>query len=314
MSNQQRRLASLALTPLLLVFVAACSSVGGTVPSPTTAPTGGISEAPSASPSEVASPSAAGGIDHKTGATDVLLRYDEGGGLMMAGYSAAQAPIFTLYGDGTAIFRNPLKEPPPAQGSTMAFNPLRTAKLTQDQIGELLTLALGEGGLAVARPNYDNPMVADVGTTVFTIDAGGIKKAVSIMALGMDVDPSNPDGPARAAFKKLAARLADFDQGGSIATAVYEPKAYRATLVDGGGMVAPDTVDWPWKDLTVKDFKADADPNGNQFPHATLTAEQVAALGLKDVQGGSFGTPIKGTDGKPYVLALRPILPDDPEA
>ena len=310
MSNRQRRLASLVLTPFLLVSVVACSSGGGVGASPSAAP----SAAPSGSPSGEPSPSAAGGIDHKTGASDVLLRYDEGGGLMMAGYSAAQAPIFTLYGDGTAIFRNPLMEPPTAQGSTMPFSPLRTAKLSEEQIAELLTLALGEGGLAVARPNYDNPMVADAGTTVFTIEAGGIKKAVSIMALGMDVDPSNPDGPARAAFKKLADRLADFDQGGSLETSVYEPKAYRATLVENGGMAAPDTVDWPWSDLTVKDFKPDADPNGNQFPHATLTAQQVAALGVKDVEGGFFGTPIKGSDGKPYILAVRPILPDDPDA
>ena len=232
---------------------------------------------------------------------------------MMAGYSAAQAPIFTLYGDGTVIFRNLLKEPLAAQGSTMPFNPLRTAKLTEEQIVELLTLALGEGGLAMARPSYENPMVADAGTTVFTIDAGGIKKAVSIVALGMEVEPTNPDGPARAAFKKLADRLADFDQGGSLETAVYEPTAYRGTIVDGGGMAAPDTVEWPWTDLTVEDFKPDADPNGLQFPHATLTTDQVAALGLKGFEGGFFGTPLKGSDGKPYILAVRPILPDDPD-
>ena len=310
MSNQPRRLASLALTPFLLASVVACSSGGGAAATPSAAPSSGAS----ASPTEEPSPSAAGGIDHKTGATDVLLRYDEGGGLMMAGYSAAQAPIFTLYGDGTVIFRNPLKDPPASQGSTTPFNPLRTARLSEDQVVELLTLALGEGGLAGARPNYDNPMVADAGTTVFTIDAGGIKKAVSIMALGMDVDPGNPDGPARAGFKKLADRLADFDQGGSIETAVYEPKAYRATLVDGGGMAAPDMVDWPWSDLTVKDFKPDAGPNGLQFPHATLTPGQVAALGITSVEGGFFGTPVKGSDGKPYILAVRPILPDDPDA
>ena len=310
MSNQPRRLASLALTPLLLASVVACTSTGA----PAASPSGAPSDGPSASPTEAPSQSAAGGIDHKTGPADVLLRYDEGGGLMMAGYSAAQAPIFTLYGDGTVIFRNPLKDAPAAQGSTMPFNPLRTAKLSEEQIVELLTLALGEGGLAVARPSYDNPMVADVGTTVFTVDAGGIKKAVSIMALGMDVEPGNPDGPARTAFKKLADRLADFDQGGSIETSVYEPKAYRATLVDGGGMAAPDMVDWPWSDLTVKDFKPDADPNGLQFPHATLTPEQVAALGIKSVEGGFFGTPVKGSDGKPYILAVRPILPDDPDA
>jgi hypothetical protein len=310
MSYQPRRLASLALTPVLLLSVIACSSGGAAATSPSAAPSG----SPSASASDAPSPTAAGGIDHKTGVTDVLLRYDEGGGLMMAGYSAAQVPIFTLYGDGTVIFRNPLTEPPAAQGSTMRFNPLRTAKLTEEQVVELLTLALGEGGLAVARPNYENPMIADAGTTVFTIDAGGIKKVVSIVALGMDVEPTNPDGPARTAFKKLADRLADFDQGGSVETAVYAPTAYRATIVDGGGMAAPDTVEWPWADLTVKDFKPDADPNGLQFPHATLTKDQVAAVGIKDPDGGFFGTPLKGSDGKPYILAVRPILPDDPDA
>ena len=308
MSYRIRRLAALALTPFLLVSIAACSS--GAAPAST--PGGGPSTSPSgAPPSGEPSPSAAGGIDHKTGATDVLLRYEEGGGFMMAGYAAAESPIFTLYGDGTVIFRNPMADPPAAQGSTMPFNPLRTAKLTEAQVVELLTLALGEGGLAAARPTYDNPMVADAGTAVFTVDAAGIKKTVSIMALGMDVDASNPDGPARAAFKKLADRLGDFDQGGSIETSVYEPDGYEASLVESPGMVAPDVVAWPWKDLTVADFKPDADPNGLSFPHATLTGDQVAELGVKDYQGGFFGLPLKGSDDKPYIVAVRPVLPDD---
>ena len=309
MSYQPRRLASLALTPLFLVSVVACS--GGAAPS--SAPSAAPSEAP-ASSSDVPSPTAGGGIDHKTGATDVLLRYEEGGGFMMAGYAAAQAPIFTLYGDGTVIFRNPMKDPPAPQGSTMPFNAFRTAKLSEEQIVEVLTLALGDGGLAVARPNYENNMVTDVGTTVFTIDAGGIKKSVSIYALGMDLEPGNADIPARTAFKKLADRLADFDQGGTIETAAYEPPAYRTSLMESPGMVAPDVVTWPWAGLTVADFKPDADPNGLQFPHATMTADDVAKLGIKDFQGGFFGTPLKGSDDKLYTVAVRPLLPDDPDA
>ena len=228
-------------------------------------------------------------MEHKTGATDVLLRYEEGGGFMMAGYAASQAPIFTLYGDGTVIFRNPMLDVPPAQGSTMTFNPLRTAKLSEEQIGELLTLALGEGGLAAARPKYDNMMVSDASTAVFTIDAGGIKKAVSIYALGMEPQAGDPDTIAKTAFKKLADRLADFDQGGSITTAVYEPEAYRASIIESPGMVAPDMIDWPWADLTVADFKSDADPNGLSFPHHTLTTDEVAKLGVKDFEGGFNG-------------------------
>jgi hypothetical protein len=207
-----------------------------------------------------------------------------------------------------------MKDPPAAQGSTMPFTAFHTAKLSEEQIVELLTLALGDGGLAVARPNYENNMVTDVGTTVFTIDAGGIKKAVSIYALGMDLEPGNADIPARTAFKKLADRLADFDQGGTIETAEYEPAGYRVSIVESGGMVAPDVVPWPWKDLAVADFKPDADPNGLQFPHATMTADDVAKLGIKDFQGGFFGTPLKGSDDKLYTVAVRPLLPDDPDA
>jgi hypothetical protein len=253
-------------------------------------------------------------MDHKTGATDVLLRYEEGGGFMMAGFAAAQAPIFTLYGDGTVIFRNPMQEPPPAQGSTITSHPLRTAKLSEEQIVELLTLALGDGGLAAARPRYDDMMVSDASTAVFTIDAGGITKTVSVYALGMEPQPGDKDAAAKAAFKKLADQLADFDQGGSIETGVYKPAAYRVSIVESPGMVAPDLVEWPWDDLTVADFKPDADPNGLSFPHATLTPDRVAELGIEDFEGGFFGTPLKGSDDKTYTVAVRPILPDDPDA
>lgn len=253
---------------------------------------------------------ASGAVDHKTGATDVLLRYDEGGGFMIAGYAASQVPHFTLYGDGTVIFRNPALEVPAAQGSVMTFNPMRTAKLSEAQIQELLVLALGEGGLAAARPNYENNMVTDVTTTVFTIEAGGISKSVSIYALGFDVQ-GGADAPARAAFKKLADRLADFDQGGSIPTDVYTPEAYRGVLIESPGVVAPDVRDWPWPDLTVADFKPDADPNGLQFPYRTMTPEEVGELDVEAFDGGFLGLILKGSDGKIYSMALRPLLLGD---
>ena len=101
-----------ALLPVLALAVVACSSSGASPsPSASAAPP---SSAPSAAPSPSAGP--VGAIDHQTGATDVLLRYDVGGGLMMPGFSATQTPIFTLYGDGTVVFRNQTAEPPPAIG------------------------------------------------------------------------------------------------------------------------------------------------------------------------------------------------------
>ena len=38
-------------------------------------------------------------------------------------------------------------------------------------------------------PEYDNPMVADAGTAIFTIRAGGLDKTVNVYALGLD-DPN----------------------------------------------------------------------------------------------------------------------------
>jgi hypothetical protein len=259
---------------------------------------------------EPAASPAVGAIEHKTGARDIVLQYDEGGGFVMASFLAASVPHFTLYGDGTVVFRNPALEAPPAQGSVFVANPLRTAKLSEEQIQDLLVYALAEGGLAGARPTYNNDMVADASTALFTIEAGGIKKTVSIYALGMELD-GGADAPARAAFRKLADRLADFDQGGSIETAVYQPTAYRGVLFESQGVTAPDVRDWPWPDLTTADFKPDADPNGNQFPHRVMTAAEVDLLGVTDYLGGFQNLVLRGDDAKMYTMALRPLLPGE---
>ena len=175
-----------------------------------------------------------------------------------------------------------------------------------------MLLALGEGGLAVARPNYTNDMIADASTAIFTIEAGGIKKTVSVYALGLEME-GVADGPARAAFKKLADRLTDFDQGGTIATDVYEPEAYRGVLFEAPGIEAADIRDWPWPDINPGDFTPDPDPNANQFPHRRMTIEEVDALGIKDYQGGFQNLVLKTSDGKTWTFSLRPLLPGEPD-
>lgn len=297
------------LAPALALLLVACSSAGGVSP----ASSAGASDGPSGAPSETPSATTSvGAIDHLTGATDILLRYDEGGGFVPPSYSASMTPHFTLYGDGTVIFRNPALEIPPMQGSVAVLNPLRTAKLSEEQIQDLLIFALGEGGLAAARPDYRNDMVADASTATFTVQAGGIKKTVSIYALGMEVQ-GLADAPARAAFAKLAQRLTDFDQGGAFATDVYAPASYRATLLESPGVVAPDVRAWPWDELAVTDFKPSADPNGLQFPHRTMTAEELAPLKVSVYEGGFQNLVLTGPDGKLYTLSVRPILPDEAE-
>jgi len=240
------------------------------------------------------------------------LRMQRTGGHLYPGTTIDVPATFTLYGDGTVIFRNPMVEVPPAEGSVFKMNPLRTAKLSEAQIQELLLLALSEGGLAVARPNYTNDMIADASTAVFTIEAGGIKKVVSVYALGLEME-GVADGPARAAFKKLADRLSDFDRGGTIPTDVYEPEAYRGVLFEAPGIEAADVRAWPWPDLTPADFKIDADPNGNQFPQRTMTPAEVDLLKIADHEGGLQNVVLTDPDSKPYTFSLRPLLPGETE-
>ena len=98
---------------------------------------------------------------------------------------------------------------------------------------------------------------------------------------------ASPDALARGAFKKLADRLADFDQGGSIATDVYKPAAYRGILMDGAA--APDQKPWPWADIKPADFPFPADPNVFQLAQRVLTPADVEELGFDGAEGGFTG-------------------------
>lgn len=314
MSNTLRPTSRSLFIPALVVVLAACSGTGAASAPPSSGGSAPPSGAPSDAPStdSNASPDVGGDvIEHPTGATDVVLRYEEGGGFVMPGFLAAQAPHFTLYGDGRVVFRDPMAEAPPAQGSVFLNNPLKTAVLTEEQVQELLRFALGDSGLAVARPEYRNDMIADASTAVFMVNAGGIEKTVSVYALGLDGMEGVPDAAARAAFAALAQRLVSIDAGGAVQAESYVPEAYRVSIFESPGMQAPDLRAWPWDDISVADFAPDADPNGLQFPHRTMTADEVAELGITDFEGGYNGLAITGDDGKLYTLAVRPLLPGD---
>ena len=84
-------------------------------------------------------------------------------------------------------------------------------------------------------------------------------------------------------------------------------------LFDATGIEAADVRVWPWPDLTPADFKVDADPNGNQFPHRTMTPEEVDLLKITDYQGGLQNVVLTDPDGKPYTFSLRPLLPGETE-
>ncbi len=260
-------------------------------------------------PSVVATASPAG-IDHPAGATEIVLRFDEGGGFVPIEFTASHVPQFTLYGDGTVVFVRADAAMAPGPDGIQTGSPIRTARLSEGQVQALLEFALRDGGLAIARAEYQNQMVADAPTATFEIHAGGDAKTVSVVALGLDAQPG-PDSAIKAAFVRLADRLRDFDQGGSLASAPYQPVAYRGVLVDTGGGVVPSVRPWPWQHIAPGGF-ASGDPSGGVMRTRTLTPDEAAAIGVTGIENGiSSGLWLAAPDGTTYSFVLRPLLPDE---
>jgi hypothetical protein len=293
---------ALPAVALIALAVAACTQAAAPSGSP------GLGTGPGLSPSPTIGP--AGTIEHPTGPTDVVLRLEEGGGFVPVEFNLTQVPIFTLFGDGLVLFRNPADQPQADNSGLLRYLPLKAAKLTEEQIQEVLAFAIGPGGLGTARDNYPNDMIADAPTATFTLHAGGREKVVSVYGLGL-TEPEGPDALARRNFLALAERLRNFDDGGTYPTVAHDPPGYRAFLTEVSGVVVP-THAWPWRELTPADFATPKDPNaGFVFPQRVLSPAEVEALGLGDLRGGAQGIYLEGPDGKLYSLSLRPLLPGE---
>lgn len=293
------------ISAVALAF-AGCGPLGSGKPSPLpTAAT--VPSAEPASPPPRPTP-----ISHATGATDVILRMETGGGLVPMDFLATQIPQFTLYGDGSAIYKAQTatvvnstdKQPQPDQ----AF---RTAKLTEEEVQALLESALNAGHLGVAKPSYSLAGVADGPTTLFSITAGGLNKTVSVYALGLGT-PFGDESDDREHMAALASRLSNFeaDPGHDPSTA-YDPVVYRVFLFRATTSSQSTSVEWPWSDVSVGDFLPSDERPGDVM---VMSREQVSKL-TKVPNGGQaaiwVASPDVGMDVMPLELAVRPLLPDE---
>lgn len=302
------RLAPIGLLSTLIFT--ACVGVGAS-PGGSAAPS--ATPMASASPSQTPSPSSSPAIAHSTRPTDVILRMATGGGFVAPGTLLTEIPEFTLYGDGTVVFRDPAKSyvEPSAADSVGRRLPFQTVKLVESQVQAILVDAIGRGGLGTADEVYVPCCIADAPSTTFTLHAGGLAKTVTVGALGFDLPSPGPDQAERKAFQELAGRLVAPDLG-TATSATYEPAAYRGILSDA---VDPDpsmaTRPWPWSTFGPDGFTTPADPGPLPVPRRTLTAADATALGITDLEGGGDSIALKTADGKVYLLALRPLLPDE---
>ena len=232
-----------------------------------------------------------------------MFRVEESGGFTPIEYNAIAAPWFTLYGDGTVVFRDPYASAPEPVGNVTRSVPFLTMKLDESGIQALLQQALNEGGLAVAKGPYQG-MSADIPTTTFTMNVGGQTKEVAVTALSPDAHPAQ-DALIIGQISRFAEKLRGFanDVGGE---EPYAAQGYRGVLIPVEQPFGP-VVAWPWTDLSPDDFKSG---ENEFFQIRTMTADEVATLGIPDVGGGLLGVALQ-KDGKLYTFSLRPLLPDE---
>ena len=262
-----------------------------------------------ATPSPTSEPTGTpiGGIEHATGPTDVVLRFDNGPDLGVSdltGEFFQPGPEFTLYGDGTVIFRNERAQLPAAEGPIIRARPFRIAHLGEDQIQSLLRFALGEGGLGNACERYETRDSEGASVSgVFRVRAGGFDKRIAGI--------NSPLGA-------LADHLRNFDPGSSIPTQVWVPDRYWGSLLGASFFIEegllPDPSDtgavpWPWPGIAPAEFVGLADYSAGR---RVMSAEEAAVLGLSDNGGLVQRIYLLGPNGTTiYSFSLWPMLPDE---
>lgn len=282
-----------AATALLLALVAACAPAA-----PSASPGG--SAGPTAVPTPTSTP-VPDGIGHPTGATAVLLRMEQGGGFAPIEFFATAAPIFTLYGNGTVVFRDPTVTPPDPVGNVNRLSPFLTIRLDEEGIQALLAEAIGRGGLGIAAGPYMG-LGADIPSTTFTITADGRTKEVTVVGLSPDIHPQNVG--IVTVLAGLAARLEGF-AGAVAGEQVYVPVGYRGVLMEVDQPFGP-VVGWPWADIEPDEFV----PGAEFWRTRTMTPAEIGVLALPAIEGGFQGLTVQKA-GKLYTFALRPLLPDE---
>ena len=232
------------------------------------------------------------GISHPTEPGVLILQYEVGGGFVPFEFFITQAPQFSLYGDGTVVWR-PQEEMarigPPGGGLPRFVQ----GRLDEQGIQALLSFALGQGRLAGGREHYAQDSCADCPSTVFRVNAGGVIKQVTVDALGM-VEMEGADAADRRGFALLAETLASFDQQARAGVAgditLYDPALYRVVLSEATAEMGEPAA-WPWQDVALEDFES-LDTGWQR--RAVLTREQVALV-TEVPSGGAASIPVSYT-------------------
>jgi hypothetical protein len=255
------------------------------------------------------------------GADEPVIRIDVAGGLVPVAVAYSTLPAFVLYRDGRVITQGPIPliYPPPLLPN------LRESRLTEVGI-QLLLSAAREAGLLAGDQHYQNRLVADAPTTIFTVRADGQVTRVLVYALQFDDDPGwTPE--ERSAVERLrrfyeqALNLSSWLPAEAIAQADAPYQIERLQVIaepidPAAPTPAPDDPaanqspqDWP---LTVPlaDLSQATLPGLPATARCAVFSEEEAATLVAAFQHANTLTPWI-SDGQAFYLSVRPLLPGE---
>jgi hypothetical protein len=253
-----------------------------------------------------------GGIDHPTGADQVVLRLSYEGGFVPIEYNLTQFASFTLYGDGRIVVPGAQIEIYPGPALPAVNQRIVTEEGVQAIIRAALEAGLGHGDRD--HSDFGSTIIADASTAVFTFSANGKTSQVSVYALAEL--PDQPDGmpdeefEARTALNDLAQRLSALEQWlpeGSVGPEEpFEADGFRLFV----GRYRPaeelpqDPVEWP----LPTPLAAGGDDTAG-YACRPVSGEEWTSLASLAREANQLTPWISA--GKKFSVLFRPLLPDE---
>jgi hypothetical protein len=250
-------------------------------------------------------------IEHPTGANDLVLRVDTGGGFVAPSWALRQIPQFSLFGDGRLITEGPQIEIYPGP----ALPNLVVQTISENGVQAILEAARA-AGLMGQDAHYAYPCITDAPTTTFVLFANGEKHVVSAYALGTDQGSCEAsDAEARSKLAAFQAKLSDLSRWlpqGSVGTeSSFEPSEIRVYVQPYSGPTDPglrqSPIDWPLSGPLVSFGRSES----------TFAPMRCGVVGGTDLnlllpkaKRANELTPWR-SGGKEYLLIFRPLLPDE---
>lgn len=239
------------------------------------------------------------------GADELVLRVATGGGMVPPGSRLAEIAEISVYADGRVITLGPTTLEFPGA----ALPNLQEGRLSTPALEQLVSAIRDAGLLDDPPPDYGDPLVTDLPTTVVTVNANGVERTISVYALDFEEGDDELEADQREARQALRALLRGFD--GDSATGAYEAESVAVFVqpfdaAQSGDTPSPTTRDWPLGDL------ADAGEPYEGFDDTrclVLTGADAQTV-LTAAAEAREGDPWE-SGGTEYALVFRPLLPDE---